>query len=395
MIEENALSAKRILFVALSLISMLLGVLFLGMFNKLLTDEIITIEVVVFVFYLILCVGLIAKRHRGKFIFNSTSYSMFFFFSLLSIATMIGSTFLPEFAKPMMFVPFLYCMVADGTIAVGFSILTNFIVCYFGNQSFYEFVCYCFVGALFLLISEQLENKKNWLFTSLILFCLNLLSPCIFYYLTYFEIKSTVFIWCGAMAMAQTVVIMLGFSFMIRPMTKERHSLYSVMLMDEYELVRAIKKYSMFEYAHAIKVARLSRIIASQINCDEEVAAAAGFYYRIGKMEGEPFIENGVKTASLHGFPVEVIQILAEYGGELKPISSRESAIVHMTNAVITKLEQLGSERIAGSWNQDIVVYQTLNESSEKGLYDESGLSMNQFLRAREVLLKEDLQSDL
>ncbi len=395
MIEENALSPKRILFILLSLFVMLAGVLFLGLFNKLLTDEIITVEAIVLAFFLILSVGLISKRHNGRFLFNATSYGVFFLFTLLSVGVMIGSSFLPEFAKPLMLIPFMYCMTTDGTVAIGFSILINFICCYFGNQSLYEFAAYCFIGALFLLIYEQLRNKKNLFFTSLIIFCINLFVPCIFYYLTYFEIKNTVFIWCGGVALAQAVLISVFHGILIRPMLAERHSLYSIMLMDEYELVRVIKKYSMFEYAHAIKVARLSRIIASIVECDEEVAAAAGFYYRIGKMEGEPFIENGVKIASEHGFPIEVIQILSEYGGELRPISSRESAIVHMTNAVITKLEQLGNEHIAGEWNQDIVVYQTLNEASQSGLYDESGLSMNQFLRAREVLLKEDLQSDL
>ena len=41
-----------------------------------------------------------------------------------------------------------------------------------------------------------------------------------------------------------------------------------------------------------------------------------------------------------------------------------------------------------------MVIYQTLNELSATGMYDESGLSMNQFLKVRELLVREGMSYD-
>ena len=122
--------------------------------------------------------------------------------------------------------------------------------------------------------------------------------------------------------------------------------------------------------------------------------AAAGFYYRIGVLEGEPFIENGVKLAQEKCFPEVIITILSEYNGEQKLPSSRESAIVHMVDACLKKIEMLNEHNLSTSWNQDMVIYQTLNELSATGMYDESGLSMNQFLKVRELLVREGMSYD-
>lgn len=62
--------------------------------------------------------------------------------------------------------------------------------------------------------------------------------------------------------------------------------------------------------------------------------------------------------------------------------------MVHMVDKVITKLDVLDKRTFSTNWNQDMVIYQTLNENSSTGIYDESGLSMNQFLRIRDFLVK-------
>ena len=69
--------------------------------------------------------------------------------------------------------------------------------------------------------------------------------------------------------------------------------------------------------------------------------------------------------------------------------STKESAIVHMVDSLVTKIEVLGETTMANEWNQDMVIYQTLNEYSSRGVYDNSGISINQFLKIRERLVQE------
>ena len=89
-------------------------------------------------------------------------------------------------------------------------------------------------------------------------------------------------------------------------------------------------------------------------------------------------------------FPNEIITILSEYEGEMRPISTIESAIVHITDTLVTKFELLDRTTLSSSWNRDMVIYQTLNEKSASGIYDRSGLTMNQFIKIREFLSKEE-----
>ena len=40
-------------------------------------------------------------------------------------------------------------------------------------------------------------------------------------------------------------------------------------------------------------------------------------------------------------------------------ISTKESAIVHMVDKVVTKLDLLDKETFSTTWNQDMVIYQS------------------------------------
>jgi hypothetical protein len=62
-----------------------------------------------------------------------------------------------------------------------------------------------------------------------------------------------------------------------------------------------------------------------------------------------------------------------------------------MIDAITGYLESDEGMEEKNIWNQDMLIYQKLNTFSGSGLYDESGLGMNQFLRVRAILAKEKL----
>ena len=100
-------------------------------------------------------------------------------------------------------------------------------------------------------------------------------------------------------------------------------------------------------------------------------------------------MEAGVEKAQALNFPMELIRIISEYNGEVHKPSTPESAIIHMIDSLTIKLDALNQDVAKSVWNHAMIIYQTLNEYSSVGLYDESGLSMNQFLKVREFLVKE------
>ena len=111
----------------------------------------------------------------------------------------------------------------------------------------------------------------------------------------------------------------------------------------------------------------------------------------MGRWIGEPYIKNAVDKAESLCFPEDLTLILSEYYGEEHLPSSPESALVHMVDAIVIRLEAMEKDVGKSAWNRDMVIYQALNEFSASGIYDESGVSMNQFLKIREFLAEEEL----
>ena len=63
-----------------------------------------------------------------------------------------------------------------------------------------------------------------------------------------------------------------------------------------------------------------------------------------------------------------------------------------MIDALVFKMRAVKQEDVGkNAWNNELIIVQILNEFSTSGLYDDSKLGMNQFMKIRDFLKKEDL----
>lgn len=390
MIEEINFSKKRIVNLLVMFVAMFVVTAFLCITKSTSIDVIISISFLNIIFFALLFVGLEIKRRRGEFSHREISYGKLAFVFSASLIVLFGLSFLPDFTKPIVILSIILYVFSDESIALYISLYMAIILVLVGSCNFYELASLVLISSGIISLTTLIKEKKYRTWISICIIAINIAVPCIFYYLSNQEIKFSIFIYNGITSIFLFLFIMLLYIPLKTYVSKEEEALLDVIVMDNYSLVCDIKAFSKFEYNHAIKVMNISRKCALNVGADEKVCSAAGLYYRLGKMEGEPFVENGVKLAINHCFPEKVINILSEYNGEYKPISSVESAIVNMVNIVVTKIELLDKDAMSSGWNQDIVIYQTLNELSGKGLYDNSGLSMNQFLKVRDILANEE-----
>ena len=162
-------------------------------------------------------------------------------------------------------------------------------------------------------------------------------------------------------------------------------------LEESYPLKRELRQFSQVAYDHARRVSLLAGACARLVGADAKLCAAGGFYYHAGIMEGDAVAESGVHLAQRECFPERLIQILGEYQGEKLPISTVESAIVHMVDGLLGRMEAQKKNAAAEDEDQAIFIYRTLNDFSAQGLYDRSGLSMNMFLKIREYLVNQEI----
>lgn len=390
---ENNISKKRLGYVIAIVVLFIVGVSFMAYQSELLLDELFCLIAVNGVFLIVFILGLMKRRIEQMLpVGSATSYRPVFWMLVLAWGFTVAFSYLPDYFAPVMLTGVLLTTVMDDVLALSLGIYFVIIQCVTCGLSVNVFYCYCMLTILGILLATFLTNRQRAesFYIYIVLFLVNMIVPIVFYYIAYLEIDSKIFLFATANGLCNCAVIIIFYGW-ISGKTKEDVKRDYLRLIDEsYPLVEDIKKFSMAEYRHARRVSKLAAFAASEIGVNADCAACGGFYYRLGKMEGEPEIDNALKLANNHCFPADVMEIMEEYGGIIRLPQTPESAIVHMVDTLVTKIELLDQDTMSSTWNQDMVIYQTLNELSQKGFYDESKMSINQFLTIREKLVQEE-----
>ena len=393
-IEEKRISPKRLLYVLGMFLVSVCSVFVLSYGKKLLLDQALCLVTLFFAYWVVFVLSLIHQRKIGKFTYTGTTYRHLFLVSTCSWVFMIGTSYLPDFFGPILLVGFLFVSVCESSLSLASCIFMDLLFCFITGKSIYVLYCYCILSIFGILFAYYLKEQKhekrieNYILIALIQFVV----PFIFYDFTYGQLQLNAILKFVIVALIYTVLIYFGFGILVSWDTKEEEIAYETFTDLDYSLALDLKHFSLGEYLHAKKVSELSRECAKEIGANELLCACAGLYYRIGVLDGEPIINNNILIAQKNCLPQAVVQILSEYEGiENKP-SSPESAIVQIVDSLVTKVEAIG-DAMDSSWNQEMLIYQTLNEYSNNGMYDESNLTMNQFLKIRDCLIiKEDLR---
>lgn len=353
-------------------------------------DEIIVYLIIDLVFFSLFWFLLEHERMQKCISGNrETTFQRILFGYAFSWCVIFASAFLPEFFKPMLLVPILMTAFGTQRIAACVGLFLNAMLCLILGSSIQEMVLYCMMILFGCIVAEVAERGRLKIWYELAVFCISMLFPGLFYYLTYRETPVSLFLFgsiCG-------ILVVLFLQFCYQRIAAERRTEIVDMLEDitdeSYPLAKELLSFSKADYRHARRVSAVARRCADLVGADAGICAAAGFYYRIGILEGGSIAKSGIRIAQRECFPEDVLRIISEYNGEEALPTTMESAIVHMVDGLIKKLEVFDSDTMSSEWNQDMVIYQTLNDYSAQGLYDRSGLSMNMFLKIREYLVNE------
>ena len=393
--HTDRFSSMRVFYTILICLIFIVSNTLLCSFASVLIDKYICLIAINICFFCLFMLLIIRRRLENKLPeYNYISYSKIAIVTVINWAiTIICSAFAPDFFAPMIVLPIIASSVFDDSIANAFSLYLVIITSVCFDYNVYMVICYITMILFGNMLTGFLKKSENIqkLYSMLLLLAITTLISIIFYYFNYLELKFSVLIYglmSGIIACLITVALLPLLGLMV---TKEQNIVYEAYLDPDFSLCNEIRKFSFIEYQHAKRISELSKKCAKAINANECLAACGAFYYRLGKIEGEPIIDNAIRIANNYCFPNDVIQIMSEYGGIVSLPSTKESAIVHMVDSVVTKVELFDSDSMSSSWNQNMVIYQTINELSQKGFYDNSGLTMNQFLVIREILANEDI----
>lgn len=390
--KEERISSYRVAAIIGMIISAILSSGVLCYTNKLDKEQIISVIFIVIAFFPIMVFELLYERRREMIGNNAqTTYKRALVGFLFCSIIMVGISFMPEYFKPVLLLPVIMSAYSSDSLGLITGMYFNVLLTFTTGSNFYELLTYTMLVLVGGMLSKMLKHVEYRLFIGIIYLFSSVLFPNLCWYFVNKNVEFNNLLW-GIFNGFLVAVYVIAFYPITRERTlREKHYYYGDILSDDFVQIKTIRKSLPNEYYHARKVSELAYKYAFQLDLNADLAAAAGFYYHLGKWEGDPPIENAVRRANELCFPNELIQILKEYNATDDLPSTPESALVHIIDGLLMKLESSDSEVRTSQWNKDVLIHQTLNDFSSAGYYDNSGLSINSFIKVREWLVKEEL----
>lgn len=379
-------SIIRIVF--LTLIALLFfGASFLfGFFKGLGLDELIIIGLFNLIFVCIFIVVINSKRLSGS-LYKGTNYLFLFIVYLICFGLCYAQSKVPEYYIPVGILPLLLSAALPGTLSIGSGLYFYLIssVCF--GQRTYTLYSYIAILVIAVLLGEYLKAKegKFRVISGIIFGLICLMFPMLFsYLLTYSVEQREILIYLG-LGIVNAIFMIFLYNPICKLFKRQRRNGYETIIDGSHPILVDLKKLSAPEFNHSVRVANLSGECADKIGADRLLAMAGGLYYHASNIYSVDDREKFYKRLNNLCFPPEVITLISHNGEDKNMPTSREGAIVHMVDALVTKFDAL-RDHAEGQWNTNMVVYQTLNDYSTQGYYDGTGLSMNEFLVIRDFL---------
>ncbi len=387
--RETKFATSRILHILFMLFTQLLLLLFWKFQQGQGIDDFISHCLLTLLFFLMLVLDFVLERLREHFHDSGAeNYSEFAKLAFFTSVILAIYSFLPYYIVPFLFLSMLYSVVGNSKTTVLFLTYYSLMFCINVRHNFYELAAYLFFIIIGMILQPYYAKKSYRPYLVILILTSTIMTISLFYFLSTHTITGMIFLYALISGIVTNLLLVFIFDRMKAVSDKREELDIQKILSEEYLLVKEIRAFSGGEYKHAKKMADLCFRCAVATGLDPFVCMAGGFYYRLGILEGEPVVKNGVSLAQANCFPKRVVDILAEYKGEEMYPSTPESALVSIVDDLLCKFEHLEDETKNSSWNREIVILQALNDRSSEGLYDHSGLSINQYLKIREFFVR-------
>lgn len=348
-------------------------------------DEKIVLLLINVVFFITFLITITRKRLKGK-IYSGTSYFLIFIAFCLCFLILFISRFIPQLCFPVIILTIILSSVFDTDLTIGFLVYFISFLRIINTEN-NLFPAYLIIGVISAFLCGYLKESrfKNKILISLTVMISNALILVLFSYLKNFFLLDSELYEIIIISLFSAIFMIFVYNILYSFFMRDRHISYETIIDENYPLIKELKRLSNSEFLHAVRVANLCGECADLIGVDKELAMAGGLYYHAAN--AFPNMDDKAFNKHLNNrcFPPEVINLISEKGIENNNPTFKESAIVHMCDNVITRFEAI-KRASDNSWNTNMMVYQTLNEYSSRGLYDKAKLSMNEFLKIRDLL---------
>ncbi len=154
---------------------------------------------------------------------------------------------------------------------------------------------------------------------------------------------------------------------------------YARFITSDAPLMKRLNDEKPNTYRHSLLIGILSEKAAKKIGANEALAKAGGFYHEIGKLENGDYIEEGVRLAMLQELPTPLVNIIKQQNGKMEKPDTKESAIVMLTDSIITTIKYFEKQPKELRRSTDKIIDNIFKVRLEQGILEKVPLTLNEF----------------
>jgi len=290
-------------------------------------------------------------------------------------------------------------IVVNPFLAVAFQGILAISYCLIHNYSIEYFIYYFTFGALMILLSKFMEKIKNVVIISIVVLVTN-----VAFILIRNDFDTLLPRMDRLEVISSLLLVVLGYVFYVcfpqkqvmfhedkensseEKENSEASNYNKTVDVVEDKLLEQLKEYSKPLYDHSVHIGELSYRAAKLIGCDANLAMTGGLYHEIGRMVGKDYVKEGTRLLKNQKVADKVVYIVEEHNIRYAIPTSKEAAIVMLSDSIVSTIAYLKREQ--GQVSVEDVVDSVFVKRFEKGILDKSKLTMDDIVKLKKFYLE-------
>ena len=168
--------------------------------QQILLDQILGIVCVAMIWFVLFLFFIEHDRAEGLISHNrETDFKKVLYSYTAAAVVVVFASYFPGFVKPLVFVPLIIAAFVSERLALITGIFWDSMICLVMGLHSQELILYCLLTIFGVILvgtaEEAAKQGKKLIWYEVLLFCLSVLLPVTFYYLTYQEVHFVLLLW--------------------------------------------------------------------------------------------------------------------------------------------------------------------------------------------------------
>lgn len=326
---------------------------------------------------------------------NIRVYMIFAMLYIISLVVLLFFAPLPMLYAPVTLFGMLFAITFHPISGITANLLFSVLYLLFISQSGWEtakteyLIIYLIFGTFAALLMKYARPLKNMCYISVILLSLYAILQIVFQYKTN-QMIDYIKVGISLIVVVVELVLTIGFAWGLNYLAKSDSEKNLQQICEErYPLLANWKKKEKKSFYFCQNVARIATKAGTMIGANPDIIKAGATYHEIGKMYNkEDYVRLGISIAKKNGLPIEVANIILEHDCKKRNPQTIESAIVMLTNSILSAIEYYEKSGSKGRRPRADIVEEVMDIRLTDHSLEESGLTIKQWNELKSIFCR-------